>query len=215
MDKTLQVSEIYESVQGESGWAGKPCTFIRLTGCPLRCRWCDTVYGFKGGDNLSISEIVEKALAYKTRLVELTGGEPMAQADCIPLMKELNRHGFEILIETSGSVLLDKVPSYVNIIMDLKCPGSGMEQHNRYENLRFLKKTDELKFVVASYEDFLWAMDTIQKFKLEELCQLLISPAWGLVKPDQLVSWMLETGVKARLNLQLHKYIWSPKAKGV
>ena len=215
MSRMLQVSEIYESVQGESSWAGLLCIFIRLTGCPLRCRWCDTAYGFVGGERLSIREVLGRVSCFKSKLVELTGGEPMAQDQTTHLMEVLNQSGYQILMETGGSLLLKQVPLYVNLVMDLKCPGSGMSHHNLYENLQYLKPSDNIKFVLASYEDFLWALETIEKYSLNSICQVLMSPAWGHVKPDELVSWMLETGVPARLNLQLHKYIWDPRKKGV
>lgn len=211
----LIVTEIFYSVQGESSWAGMPCAFVRLTGCPLRCRWCDTVYGFHGGKKQSIDSVLETLATYPTRLVEVTGGEPLAQAAAVPLMQRLIDEGYTVLLETSGSQSLAEVPKDVRIIMDLKCPGSGMDSKNLWSNLDLLKSTDEIKFVVASREDFEWAVQKIREHDLAKRAHLLLSPAWGLVKPQDLVAWLLESGIPARLNLQLHKLIWGPKKKGV
>lgn len=211
----LTVTELYASVQGESSWAGLPCTFIRLTGCPLRCKWCDTVYGFKGGEVKTIAEIMGLVDQCGIPLVELTGGEPLAQKNAIPLMQELVSEGYEVLIETSGAVSIKEVPEQVHIIMDLKCPDSGMSDRNLWENLQYLKNDDEIKFVVASKGDFLWAVGKIKEHQLDSHFRILLSCAWGLVKEETLVSWMLEYKVNARLNLQQHKYIWSPRTKGV
>lgn len=209
------VTEIFTSVQGESSWAGKPCTFIRLSGCPLRCRWCDTAYSFKQGQEYSIDALITEVGKSHVKLVEITGGEPLAQADTPILIARLIDAGYEVLLETSGSEPIENVPSKTNIIMDLKCPGSKMSERNRYENIAFLKPTDEVKFVVASKGDFTWALEKINEFDLKNRCALLISPAWGLVKPDELVEWILESKVDCRLNLQIHKYIWSPRRRGV
>jgi 7-carboxy-7-deazaguanine synthase len=211
----LMVTEIYKSIQGESSWAGIPCTFIRLTGCPLRCRWCDTVYGFKGGKKMTQEGILDEVERLGVNLVELTGGEPLAQAEAKPLMDALVEKGYKVLIETSGSESLEGVSDKVHIIMDIKCPGSGMSDKNLWSNLALLKATDEIKFVIANKEDFEWAAAIVQQKNLSSLCHLLFSPAWGLVKPSDLVAWLLESKIDARLNLQLHKYIWSPRAKGV
>lgn len=215
MDLSLQVTEIYESVQGESTLTGLPCTFIRLSGCPLRCKWCDTVYSFEGGDTLSVEQIVEKVKAFGPKLVELTGGEPLAQANASKLCEALLADGYNVMIETSGSFDVSVLPSKVHIVMDLKCPDSGMSEKNMWDNLTHLKPSDDLKFVVANYEDFLWADKIIKDHQLGEKLNTLLSPAFGLVKPDDLVSWMLESKTPARLNLQIHKYIWNPRKKGV
>lgn len=215
MDSSLQVTEIYESVQGESTLTGVPCTFIRLSGCPLRCKWCDTVYSFEGGETLSIEQVVEKVKALGPKLVELTGGEPLAQASASKLCEALLAGGYDVMIETSGSFDVSVLPSEVHIVMDLKCPDSGMSEKNMWDNLTHLKRSDDLKFVVASYEDFLWADKIIKDHQLGEKLNTLLSPAFGLVKPDELVSWMLESRTPARLNLQIHKYIWNPRKKGV
>lgn len=211
----LLVTEIFRSIQGESSWAGMPCSFVRLTGCPLRCRWCDTVYGFHGGNKRDIDEVIQELIDFKVPLVEITGGEPLAQKNSILLMEKLVAKGFKVLIETSGSEDIAAVPKEVVIIMDIKCPGSQMHERMLWSNLDLLKPVDEIKFVVANREDFDWALECIKKYDLVGKHRLLFSPAWGLVKPQDLVTWLLGSGVDARLNLQLHKYIWSPNKKGV
>lgn len=211
----LIVTEIYKSIQGESSWAGIPCTFIRLTGCPLRCRWCDTVYSFKGGRVATIEQILAEVEQLQVNLVELTGGEPLAQKGAIGLMEKLLQHGYQVLLETSGAFSLAAVPKAVHVIMDLKCPDSRMDKHNDWGNLAYLKSLDEIKFVVASKEDFDWACAQVREHQLDKICRLLFSPAWGLVPPKDLVSWLLASGIEGRINLQLHKYIWGPRVKGV
>jgi len=212
---SLFVTEIYKSVQGESSFAGLPCSFIRLSGCPLRCRWCDTSYSFKEGNALLIGEILKKIKELQVPLVEITGGEPLAQENCSQLIDELLANNYQVLLETGGSLPIQSLPPKTHIIMDLKCPGSGMADKNLFENISFIKPTDEIKFVVASKSDFLWSKEIIAKYNLTEKAQLLFSPAWGLVKPQDLVEWLLESSLPARLNLQQHKYIWSPRKKGV
>jgi 7-carboxy-7-deazaguanine synthase len=211
----LRVTEIYKSVQGESSWAGLPCSFVRLTGCPLRCRWCDTVYGFKGGQTMSYDEIIDKLQQLGTPLVELTGGEPLAQAGSKVLITKLIDRGFQVLIETSGSESLEGLHEKAHVIMDIKCPGSGMQDRNYWPNLNLIKASDEIKFVIANREDFDWAVRKVREENLEAKCQVLFSCVWGLLQPKDLVEWMLETNLRVRLNLQLHKFIWHPRAKGV
>jgi 7-carboxy-7-deazaguanine synthase len=173
------------------------------------------VYSFKDGPVQSIDEILSKVDSMGIRLVELTGGEPLAQAAAFPLITTLANNGFQVLIETSGSECIRDVDQRAHIIMDIKCPGSGMSDRNRYENIEYLKQSDEIKFVISNREDFDWMVSTVREFGLETRCRLLISPAWGLVKPDQLVNWLIDSKINARLNLQIHKYIWGPRAKGV
>jgi 7-carboxy-7-deazaguanine synthase len=211
----LIVTEIFYSIQGESSHAGLPCAFVRLTGCPLRCSWCDTVYSFRGGKRLTIEAIQEELSKYKTSLVEITGGEPLAQENTLLLIERLIADGYKVLIETSGSENIANVPKDVCIIMDIKCPGSKMHEKTLWSNLNHIKATDELKFVIANRQDFDWALEKIKSLELEKLCLLLFSPAWGLVSPQELSEWLLASGVKGRLNLQLHKYIWGPRKKGV
>jgi 7-carboxy-7-deazaguanine synthase len=216
LTSSLVISEIYQSVQGEAAYAGWPCTFVRLTGCPLRCRWCDTVYGFKGGETLSFARIKEQVRSFAHPLVEFTGGEPLAQEGCIALMKELADEGFKVMIETSGSEPVEAIDGRIHIIMDLKCPGSGMEGRNHYANLQWLKSTDEIKFVIADRVDYEWARELIRTESLDTRFNVLFSTAFGLLRPETLVAWMLEDKLsRVRLNLQQHKYIWKPTAKGV
>lgn len=215
MNQTLVITEIYPSVQGESSFAGLPCTFVRLTGCPLRCRWCDTVYGFKGGKSFTVDEVISQVKALGISLVEITGGEPLAQASVIPLMEGLLAEGLQVICETGGSETIEAVPEGVTLIMDLKCPDSGMVDRNYWQNLDLLRSQDEIKFVIASRDDFDWAKAVIQQHRLEERFACLMSVAFGLLEPSTLVEWILQAKLKVRLNLQQHKYIWNPKKKGV
>jgi 7-carboxy-7-deazaguanine synthase len=215
--KSLTVSEIYASIQGESRYAGFPCTFIRLTGCPLRCKWCDTAHAFKGGQTQTIEAIVAEVARNGVPVVELTGGEPLAQPNAPALMSRLLELGYQVLLETSGSEDIAPVPSGVHIVMDLKAPDSKMSDKNLWSNLQHLKATDDVKFVLASRADFDWALSVIARESLVEKCQVLLSCAWGLVEPKDLSAWMLEhpTARRCRLQLQQHKYIWGPRTKGV
>lgn len=211
----LRITEIYASIQGEAAFSGFPCTFIRLTGCPLRCKWCDTVYGFEGGKDFTQEEVLAKVAEFGLHHVELTGGEPLAQAGAVPLMQALVDRGHRVMIETGGSEPIENIPQAVHIIMDIKCPGSGMAEKNRWANLDFLKPSDEIKFVVASRADFDWALEVSRKNKLDERCQLIFSCAFGLVQPKDLADWMVAEKGPGRMQLQMHKYIWHPRAKGV
>lgn len=215
MDPNLLITEIYASVQGESSFAGIPCTFVRLTGCPLRCRWCDTVYSFEGGKGLTLSEVVAEVERLGMPLVELTGGEPLAQKASSELVRALAERGHKVLIETGGSESVAEVVDHAHLIVDVKCPGSGMSDRNRWENLALLKPTDELKFVLANRDDFNWALACIREHKLTERFHVLLSCAFGLLQPKDLAAWMVEEKLSCRLNLQQHKYIWHPRAKGV
>lgn len=214
MTNPLIITEIYPSIQGESSYAGLPCTFIRLTGCPLRCRWCDTTYSFEGGKPVTVEDILAQVGQHGIPLVELTGGEPLAQKETIKLAQLLGDQGYKVLIETGGSEDVSQLDARVHIIMDIKCPGSGMVDRNLWSNIDSLKTSDEIKFVIAHREDYDWALRVINERKLERF-NLLFSPAFGLLQPKQLAEWMVEDKVKARLNLQQHKYIWHPRAKGV
>ncbi len=214
MTNPLIITEIYPSIQGESSYAGLPCTFIRLTGCPLRCRWCDTTYSFEGGKHVTVEDILVQVAQHGIPLVELTGGEPLAQKETIKLAQLLGDQGYKVLIETGGSEDVSQLDARVHIIMDIKCPGSGMVDRNLWSNIDSLKTSDEIKFVMAHREDYDWALRVINERKLERF-NLLFSPAFGLLQPKQLAEWMVEDKVKARLNLQQHKYIWHPRAKGV
>lgn len=212
----LKVNEIYYSVQGESTYAGLPCVFVRLTFCNLRCTYCDTEYAFYEGKDLSISEIIGEIKKYYCKLVEITGGEPLVQMEeCLDLMKQLCDQEFEVLIETGGSLSIKDIDPRVNVIMDLKCPSSGMEKKNLYENINYLKPDDELKFVIGSREDYDWTVEVIKKYDLEKKCKILFSVVFGKLEPVQLVNWILEDKLNVRFQLQMHKIIWHPETKGV
>ncbi len=212
---TLLVNELYCSLQGESSFAGLPCAFVRLTGCPLRCVWCDTEYAFTGGDRMSIESIVAQVEKMNVRLVEVTGGEPLAQPECAALLTALCDAGHEVLLETSGSIDVSPVDPRVVKIMDLKCPGSGEEKANRWENLDRLGPRDEIKFVIADRRDYEWARETIRERKLEERGGLLFSAVHGSLEPTQLAAWILEDGLTVRLQIQLHKQLWPDRTSGV
>ncbi len=215
MTDTLIITEIYASIQGESSYAGLPCVFVRLTGCPLRCRWCDTTYGFSGGQKMSLDEITSKVRELNVPLVELTGGEPLAQENCAPLAQKFIDDGHRVLIETGGSEDVSVLPKDVHIIMDIKCPGSQMESRNLWKNLEHLKPTDEIKMVLAHKDDYEWAKRIMTEHHLTTRFKVLLSPAFGLLKPMDLAEWIVQDKLNVRLNLQQHKYIWHPRAKGV
>lgn len=211
----LKVNEIYFSVQGESTKAGLPCVFIRLTYCNLRCTYCDTEYAFYEGKDISIDEIISEVKKYNCKLVEVTGGEPLVQKESLQLMEKLCDEGFEVLLETGGSLPVKEIDKRVKIIMDLKCPSSGMLKKNFYENIDYLKQKDELKFVIGTREDYEWAKDIMQKYNLNEKCEVLFSVVFGMLEPLTLVEWILEDKLNVRFQLQMHKFIWEPTAKGV
>ena len=211
----LKINEIYYSIQGESTKAGLPCVFIRLTYCNLRCTYCDTEYAFYEGNDYSISELIEKVKTYKCNLVEVTGGEPLFQKECYDLLKQLCDEGFEVLLETGGSLPIKEIDKRVNVIIDLKCPSSGMVKKNLYENIEYLKLSDEIKFVIGNREDYEWTKKIINDFKLESRCSILLSVVFGSLEPVVLVNWMLQDKLNARFQLQTHKFIWNPEEKGV
>ena len=212
----MKLTEIFLSIQGESSWAGYPCVFVRTTGCHLRCVWCDTDYAFYGGHDMSIEAIVAEVerIGKGCKLVELTGGEPLLQKEMGPLAECLLEGGYTVLCETSGSLDVSVLPSAVIKIMDIKCPGSGEAEKNLWENLDRLGPDDEVKFVVRDRADYDWAVAVISERDLAQR-KLLFAPVWGGLEPQELASWMLEDNVPARLQVQLHKYIWSPNASGV
>jgi len=212
----LKVNEIFYSIQGEGTSAGLPCVFVRLTYCNLRCTYCDTEYAFYDGKDMEISEIIAEVKKYQCNLVEITGGEPLMQMDeCLFLMKQFCEEGFEVLLETGGSLSIKEIDQRVKIIMDLKCPSSGMVKKNLYENINYLKSTDELKFVIGSREDYDWALDVIKKYQLINKCEILFSVVFGKLEPVQLVNWILKDKLNVRFQLQVHKFIWHPETKGV
>ena len=210
----LRVTEIFHSIQGESSHAGRPCAFVRLTGCNLRCRWCDSEYTFSGGEQMSVDDVVRQVKSYGCNLVEITGGEPLAQKESLDLIRRLCDEGFEVLIETSGSIDIVPVDKRATIILDIKCPGSGEAEKNRWENLQHLKPNDEIKFVIADRADYDWSRKVIEERNLRRWT-LLLSPVWGEMDLKSLAEWMLADRVPARLQTQLHKHIWGAEARGV
>jgi len=211
----LQVCETFYSLLGESTWAGLPAFFIRLTGCNLRCRYCDTAYAYEGGEEMTAAALLPAAGSYPARRVLVTGGEPLLQAETLPLLALLADAGLTVLLETNGSRSIREVDPRVHRILDLKCPGSGMETHNLWENLEQLQARDEVKFVITDQGDFAWALEVIERQGLAGRVPLLISPVFGGVHPREAAAWILKSGLPLRLNLQLHKYIWGPEVRGV
>jgi 7-carboxy-7-deazaguanine synthase len=214
-ERRLRITEIYASIQGESTHVGKPCVFVRLTGCNLRCTWCDSEFTFTGGTHMDIDDVVAKAHEFGVHTVEVTGGEPLAQKNAIPLMEALLARGHEVLLETSGSLPIAPVPDAVHVIMDLKAPDSGEEAANLWENIDALAPNDEVKFVLASRRDYDWAAEVVGRYDLSARCCVLFSPVWGSIEPQDLVAWVLQDGLDVRVQLQLHKVIWPADAQGV
>jgi 7-carboxy-7-deazaguanine synthase len=214
-DNTLVINEIFFSIQGESTRAGQPCVFVRLTGCDLRCSWCDTAYAFEEGTAMSFGNILTKVKSYNCKLVEITGGEPLAQEHVLSLMQRLCDDGFEVMIETGGHRDIGKIDPRVKRIMDIKCPGSKMDKRNRWDNIPLLTANDEVKFVLADYADYEWAKTILQQYQLPSRCTVLFSPVFGSLNNRELAEWMLRDNVKATYQLQLHKYIWDPTTRGV
>jgi 7-carboxy-7-deazaguanine synthase len=211
-----RINEIYYSIQGEGTKAGEPCVFVRFTYCNLRCTYCDTEYAFYDGKEMSIDDIIDEVKNFNCNLVEITGGEPLVQKeDCLELMKKLCDLNYNVMIETGGSISISEIDRRVKIIMDLKCPSSGMEKKNLYDNINYLKSNDELKFVIGNREDYNWSKEIIKKYSLEEKCIILFSPVFDKIQPVEIVNWILKDNLKVRFQLQLHKYIWHPQTKGV
>jgi 7-carboxy-7-deazaguanine synthase len=210
----MRITEIFHSIQGESTHAGRACVFVRLTGCNLRCRWCDSEYTFTGGEKMSIDSVLERVAAYGTKLVEVTGGEPLAQSEAFELIRRLCDDGYEVLIETSGSIDITPVDRRAKLIIDVKAPGSGESEKNRWSNFENLKEHDEIKFVLASREDYDWARNVIAERGLARHT-ILFSPVWGELALQPLAEWMLADKVPARLQTQLHKHIWGANVHGV
>ncbi len=215
-EDTLVIHEIYASIQGESTFAGLPCTFVRTTGCNLRCAWCDTPQAFYGGTRMRRAEVLAKALSHATPLVELTGGEPLLQPGALPLLRELCDAGKTVLVETSGEADVSGVDPRVHKIMDLKAPGSGESHRNRWSNLDHVRATDEIKFVLASREDYEWMRAAVTERRLASRTpNLLASTVFGKLAARDVVEWVLADKLPVRVQLQLHKYIWRPDATGV
>ncbi len=211
----MRINEIFYSIQGESTRAGHPCIFVRLTGCNLRCIWCDTAYAFYEGEEMTVDEVLDRVKDYPCRLVEVTGGEPLLQQDVHPLITRLLDRGYQVLIETAGSFDIREVDSRANIIMDIKCPASEMMDRMLWENIEVLTPKDEVKFVIKDYHDFEWASQITQQYGLLSKCPVLFSPVFGELEPRRLAQWILEDGLKVQLQIQLHKYIWDPQMRGV
>ncbi len=216
-NQTLRITEIFLSIQGESSHAGRPCAFVRLTGCPMRCVWCDSEYTFTGGKRLSFDEIFTQLEDFGCNLVEVTGGEPLAQKNVFPFITELCDKNYEVLIETGGYVSTEKVDSRAKIILDVKCPASGESERNHWANLeRLNRETTEVKFVIADLNDWQFARQIIEKYDLQTNAkEILISPVFGIENLPQIAETISRSGLKVRLNLQLHKYIWGKDVHGV
>ena len=210
----LKVCETFYSLMGESTRVGLPAFFIRLSGCNLRCRYCDTTYAYEEGREVAVAAILKAAGDFPTRLVLVTGGEPLLQEDTPTLLSGLVEAGFEVCLETNGSRPIDRVDDRVHRILDLKCPGSGMAAENYWLNLEWLTPRDEVKFVICDHDDFCWALEVIKKHGLSGRLPLLISPVFGQVPAQEAAAWILESRLPLRLNLQLHKYLWGSEARG-
>jgi 7-carboxy-7-deazaguanine synthase len=211
----LRVNEIFHSIQGESTHAGRPCVFVRLTGCNLRCEWCDTAYAFHVGDSMSVEEVVVRVEAFGCSLVELTGGEPLLQPDSIELLRTLVARGHDVLLETGGSVPIEDVPEGVGRIVDIKCPGSGESGRNRWENLDALRPGDELKFVIAHRADYEWAVEVLRSRALNEKSPVLFSAVHDSLPAGELARWVLDDRLPVRLQIQVHKILWPAATRGV
>ena len=211
----MKVNEIFFSIQGESTYAGLPCAFVRLTGCNLRCSYCDTTHAYDEGEEKTLDVVVEALTAHPTKLVEVTGGEPLLQPETPALLTALADRGKSVLIETNGSVSLEGIDPRATAIMDVKCPGSGMSDRVMWDNIDLLKPRDEVKFVLTDRTDYEWALEVIERYRLSGKHKVHLSPAFGVLEPRRLASWILEDGLDARLQLQLHKYIWPDVERGV
>lgn len=207
----LKIHEIFYSLQGESSRVGLPTVFVRLTGCPMRCVYCDTAYAFNGGSNIEISDILLKVAEYGTQYVTVTGGEPLAQKDCLILLKDLCDAGYSVSLETGGAIDTSKVDSRVSVILDIKTPGSGEMENNKWGNLAHLKKTDEVKFVLCNRADYEWAKELLTTHDIANKCPILFSPVYQQVNPTELAEWVLADKLPIRMQVQLHKILWGEK----
>jgi len=212
----LTINEIFHSIQGESTYAGAPCVFVRLAACDLRCTWCDTPYAFTEGAKRTVADVVDTVMAFGCPLVEITGGEPLLQDDAYPLMADLLHRGLTVLLETGGHISVDRVPGGVVKIIDVKCPGSGESARNHWPNLDLLGPADEVKFVIQDRADYEFARGVVERHQLAGRCAaVLFSPVHDVLPPPDLASWILGDGLRVRLQLQVHKYVWGAHARGV
>jgi len=207
-DNQLKITEIFFSLQGEALTVGIPTTFIRLTGCPLRCQYCDTEYAFSGGEWMGLDAILERVAANQTRYVTVTGGEPLAQKPCLDLLALLCEAGYQVSLETSGALDISKVDSRVVKVMDIKTPGSGEENRNRLENINCISEHDQLKFVICDERDYEWSRELLQRHDLNERCEVLFSPSFEQLTATDLADWILRDGLPVRMQMQLHKLLW-------
>lgn len=208
-EPVIRITEIFYSLQGETRTVGLPTVFIRLTGCPLRCDYCDTEYAFSGGERLSIEQIMSKTAEFKPRYITVTGGEPLAQKQCPVLLKQLCDQGYDVSLETSGAIDISDVDQRVVVVMDLKTPASGEESKNRYENLASIKSNDQIKFVICDRVDYEWSKAKLEEYALADKCEVLFSPVHGEKMARQLAEWILQDNLHVRFQLQLHKFLWN------
>ncbi len=211
-DERLRITEIFYSLQGEANTMGLPTVFIRLTGCPLRCHYCDTSYAFQGGEWQTLDQILSRVQASQARYVTVTGGEPLAQKACHRLLSALCDAGYQVSLETSGALSIAGLDPRASVVMDMKTPSSGECVRNLYENIDLLKKTDQVKFVISDLQDFQWSVDTLQQYGLAERCEVLFSPSYGVMDPTQLAQWILDQRLPVRFQIQLHKILWGDRA---
>ena len=211
----LVVNEIFRSIQGESTYSGTLCTFVRLTGCNLRCSYCDTTYAYEQGERMTIEEVLGRVAGYRTHLVEVTGGEPLLQEETPRLAQALLDGGQRVLVETNGSLDVGLLPQGVVRVVDIKCPGSGMWERMRWENLRGLRPTDEVKFVITDRRDYDWAREVVSRYRLAGEVTVLFSPAFGRLRPEELADWVVHDNLPVRFQVQLHKVVWGLAAEGV
>ena len=211
----IKINEIYYSIQGESSYVGKPCIFIRLTYCNLRCTYCDSEYTFYDGKDMSIDQIIEKIKQYPCNLVEVTGGEPLFQKNCIELLEKLIKLKYNVLLETSGSLTIKEVPNKVVNIIDFKCPSSNMKKKNYWDNINYLKSKDEVKFVIGDRKDYDWAKGKIKQFNIDKICNILMSPVYKKIESKTITKWILNDNLNVRFQIQLHKEIWEDEERGV
>ncbi|MCG6937441.1 MAG: 7-carboxy-7-deazaguanine synthase QueE [Gammaproteobacteria bacterium] len=204
----LKITEIFYSLQGESRSSGLPTVFIRLTGCPLRCHYCDTAYAFSGGEWMDVETVVNEVKKYNTSFVTVTGGEPLAQKNCLVLLKYLCELGYRVSLETSGAIAIDEVDKRVVKVVDIKTPASGEDSRNRFDNLSYISADDQIKFVICDENDYIWSRRLIDKYRLENRCEVLFSPAYKQMDAARLADWVLRDQLNVRFQIQLHKYLW-------